>query len=125
MELKWEISGVLSDKKTGLIAEAKYTLIASKDDSRSLKTGKVSFGGDSTSKSFIEFEKLTEEQVLSWVKSSLGDKVSSIEKLATDELNALIIKKEAITTSDKSLPKLQQETMKAKRKEKLLAASKK
>ena len=118
MELKWKISGVLSDKETGLIAEAKYTLIASKDKSRSLKTGKVSFGGDSTSKSFIEFEKLTEEQVLSWVKSSLGDKVSSIEKLATDELNALIIKKEAITTSNKSLPKLEEAKI-AKRKEKL------
>ena len=107
MELKWSISGVLSDKETGLIIEAKYLLIASKDESRSLKSGKVFFSGDSASKSFVEFEKLTEEQVLSWVKSSLGDKVSSIEKLATNELNALIIKKEAITTSNKSLPKLQ------------------
>lgn len=105
MELKWKISGVTSDKATGLVVKAKYVFMASEENQRSLKSGEVSFTGDASSKSFIEFEKLTEEQVLSWVKSSLGDKVSSIEKLATDELNALIIKEKAITTSNKGLVK--------------------
>ena len=111
MELKWKISGVLSDKNTGLVIEANYMLIASKDGNRTIKTGKVSFSGDASSTSFIDFEKLDESQVLDWVKSSLGDKVSSIEKLASDELNALILKKESITTTNKPLPKSQEEIL--------------
>lgn len=103
MELKWKISNVISDKKTGLIIEANYTVIALENKIRIIKTGKASFSGDSSSKSFIKFEELNEEQVLSWVKSSLGDKVSSIEKLATDEVSALIIKSKAITISNKKL----------------------
>lgn len=109
MELKWKISGVLSDKNTGLVLEANYVVIASKDRERNIKTGKVSFSGDPSSPSFIDFEQLDETQVLGWVKTSLGDKVSSIEQLASDELNAMILKKESITTTNKPLPKSQQE----------------
>lgn len=109
MELKWKIGRVTSDKVTGLVVEAKYIFIASEENKRSLKSGKVLFTGDASSKSFIEFEKLTEEQVLSWVKSLLGDKVSSIEKLAVDELLLQIEKEKTITTTNKPLIKEKKE----------------
>ena len=122
MELKWEISKVLSDKNTGLILEVTYTLIASKDKNRIIKTGKVSFSGDPSSESFIPFEELNESQVLDWVKSSLGDKVSSIEQLASDELNALLLKQQSIATTNKPLLKSEEEILAEEAKKEALMA---
>lgn len=83
---------------TGLVVEVAYRVVAKQGGLIADHRGRVNLEGDPESPDFTPFNQLTEEQVLSWVKSEVN--VSEIEAQVQGILNkklAAISAKETLT----------------------------
>jgi hypothetical protein len=98
MTTAWKIVDTTRDISTGLIIEITYLYeaILSSELSRTISTLNVT--GDPTSPNFIEFTDLTEQTILQWVKSALGQQqVNEIETNVQAEVTAMQAAADAVT----------------------------
>lgn len=69
--MKWTVENMKRTTSEGLVVEVLYRVIAKEGGIIADHRGKVNLEGDLESPDFVPFEKLTEEQVLGWVKSEV------------------------------------------------------
>jgi hypothetical protein len=80
IECQWSIAQLERKIDSGGVTAAHYKVEAKDGKSFADFHGSQHFIPDPTSKDFIDFEDLTEEIILGWVKASLGgSKISEIE----------------------------------------------
>jgi hypothetical protein len=82
MKTTTKIAGLKRKPTTGLVFEVTYIMnfeLASETDR---KVGMIEFEGDETDPNFVPFEDLTEETVLGWVTTTLGEE--EITKIETE-----------------------------------------
>jgi hypothetical protein len=81
MNTTWKISNLKRKSEDGLVIEVIWVANFELNGERDRKVGVTKLTGDSTSPDFVPYEQLTEELVLSWVKSNLGEeKIEKIEE---------------------------------------------
>jgi hypothetical protein len=98
MTTAWKIVDTTRNISTGLIIEITYLYeaILASELSRTIATLNVT--GDPTSPNFIDFEDLTEEIILQWVKSVLGQQqVNEIETNVQAEVTSMQAAADAVT----------------------------
>ena len=98
MTTTWEIRDTRSTITDGLITKILYGCVIELEDDIERKIGEITLTGDSTSSNFVPFETLTEETLIEWVKSSLGEEqVIAIETEIQNNINARIAIRKAVT----------------------------
>jgi len=90
----WKIEGFyvrpIFDEMENVVSEIQWSLTVQQTDNsdsiigRTMCNGYVALG-EPTSDNFISSENLTKEQLLTWVKSSLGDKVKEYETITFNQ----------------------------------------
>lgn len=89
MTTTWQIYDTKSQIANGLITKVVYGCLVQLEDEIDRKIGEMILTGDSTLPNFIPFTDLTEEIVIGWVKSSLGEtEVTAIETQLQDKVTA-------------------------------------
>lgn len=73
MTTTWNIVDVKRKPDTGLVFEVIYIMNFNHLEKEDRHVGMVQLEGDPTSDSFISFDQLTEETVLQWVKTNIGE----------------------------------------------------
>jgi hypothetical protein len=94
--MKWKIEKMKRQLNDGLVIEVVFEIIAKDQQLIASKRDKVTLVGDPSSPDFIPFENLTEEIVISWVKSEVD--VVALEGEVQTILDGKIAKKNAMTT---------------------------
>jgi hypothetical protein len=94
--MKWTIKNMKRTIDDGLVVEVVFEIIAKDQQLIASKRDKVTLVGDPSSPDFIPFENLTEEIVISWVKSEVD--VVALEGEVQTILDGKIAKKNAMTT---------------------------
>ena len=94
--MKWKIEKMKRQLNDGLVIEVVFEIIAKDQQLIASKRDKVTLVGDPSSPDFIPFENLTEEIVISWVKSEVD--VVALEDEVQTILDGKIAKKNAMTT---------------------------
>jgi len=91
----WKVLDMKHNPTDGGVLEVKWELRASADSGETaVEGGELKIDSyDASSPNFIPFANLTEETVLNWVWTDLGDKKAEIEQDRTDKVNAQIAKK--------------------------------
>ena len=84
MEIVWKVLQVERLVENGLIIKVTYSCNGKSENFRDRRVGIVELEGDPNSEGFIPYDDLQEEDVLLWVKSSLGDKYSETEDQVKD-----------------------------------------
>ena len=80
METNWKILNLKRKPENGLVIEVTYVMNFKLEDESDRKIGMIKLEGNENDPNFIPFEELTEEVVLDWVKSELGEeKIEEIE----------------------------------------------
>jgi hypothetical protein len=101
----WKITDLLTvdtDDKPDYVVFANYKVEASEDNNTVDYEALISFKVDEGS-TFIPYSELTNDLVISWVKSTLGNKeIAAIEKSLADIINSS--KKPSLTPQVKPLP---------------------
>jgi hypothetical protein len=98
MATTWQIIDATSRKSDGLITKVLYECRLKSEDDRVSSIGEITLTGDSTDPNFVSFSDLTEQTVIGWVKSSLGeDQVTAIETKLQTKISARKAAKEAET----------------------------
>lgn len=101
MTTNWQIFNTKSVIATGLITKIVYGCTVQSENDIDRRIGEVELTGDTTALGFIAYGDLTEEVVVEWVKSSLGEQqVTAIETELQDRLTATIAAREAVTEKD-------------------------
>lgn len=72
MTTEWQVAQIKRKPDTGLVFEVTYIMNFELEDQKDRHVGLVELTGDPNSPDFISFENLTEEVVLNWVESKLG-----------------------------------------------------
>jgi hypothetical protein len=104
MTTTWQIIDTTSRKSDGLITKVLYECRLKSEDDRVSSIGEITLTGDSTLSDFIPFSDLTEQTVIEWIKSSLGeDQVTAIETKLQNRISTRKAAKEA-ETEQKGLP---------------------
>ena len=99
METTWKIIDLKSQIADGLVIKVTYTCKAQLDDLLARIVGELELTGDSSDPGYIPFEDLTEEDVLKWVKDSLGQtQITAIETNLQNNVTAQKAQKDAETT---------------------------
>lgn len=75
MTTTWEIFDVKRQIADGLVVRVSYVCTARLGNSIEREVGNISLTGDISSSDFIPFSELTQEEVVRWVKASLGETV--------------------------------------------------
>ena len=94
--MKWTIKNMKRTIDDGLVVEVVFEIIAKDQQLIASKLDKVTLVGNPSSPDFIPFENLTEEIVISWVKSEVD--VVALEGEVQTILDGKIAKKNAMTT---------------------------
>lgn len=98
MTTTWRIIDTISKKSDGLITKVIYECRLKLEDDRVSSIGEITLTGDSTNPNFVPFSDLTEQTVIGWVQSSLGeDQVTAIETKLQNRISAHKAAKEAET----------------------------
>lgn len=84
MEITWNIIKLKSSVKTGLVFEINYVIYFKYRELSDRFVGILNIDGDTNSDEFIVYEDLTEQKVIGWVKSILGEEM--IEEIEKDML---------------------------------------
>lgn len=80
MTSEWKIINTERKPDTGLITRLTYIVNFSLEEYKFRHVGSIDLERDPTSEEFISFEELTEEILLDWVKTSIGEqKIAEIE----------------------------------------------
>lgn len=100
MTINWTIYNVQKQLSDGLVIYVTYGCVATNNERYARQLGNIELTGDPESPDFIPYENLTEQDVIDWVKSGLGqDEVSRIENellAEVDEQKAIEAGKETI-----------------------------
>ena len=101
MTTNWTIINTKYQIADGLVTEVVYICQASLENELSRKTGRISLTGDSTAPGFVTFENLTEQMIIEWVKSTLGqEQVTEIETTLQTRVTAQKAAKDAETVKN-------------------------
>lgn len=73
METNWKILNLKRKPNSGLVIEVTYVMNFKLQDESDRNIGMIELEGDENDPNFVPFEELTEEIVLDWVKSELGE----------------------------------------------------
>ena len=87
----WKIDNVLSLEENGLITCISYTCFTEHLDHNESHHGELELEGDTTSTDFIEYEDLTELQILDWVYSILESNELLSNKLQIEQKHSTAI----------------------------------
>lgn len=72
METNWTIVDVKRKPDTGLVFEVTYIMNFKLENKEDRRVGMVTLVGDASDPNFVPFSELTEEVVLNWVQSEMG-----------------------------------------------------
>lgn len=98
MTTTWQILDTKSKITNGLVTKVIYGCMVQLENDMDRKIGEITLTGDITDPNYIPFEALTEETVIGWVKSSLGEaKVTATEMKLQNRLSARKAAREAAT----------------------------
>jgi len=98
MTTTWKIFDTKRQISDGLIVEITYVCEARLANESCRTIAKINVAGDSTSPNFIAFSDLTEQIILQWVKSTLGQQqVDEIETNIQNDVTAIQAAKAAET----------------------------
>lgn len=90
----WKIANAKRKTASGLVIEVIYIMNFELEGETDRHVGIAQFEGDPAAPGFVPFEQLTEEIILGWVKTQLGDeKINSIIAEAEARLQEKIDKK--------------------------------
>jgi hypothetical protein len=85
MNTTWKIENLERDHTTGLINKVNWAIVVSDDTHETIIRNNVNL---EQSDNFIEFNSVTEEMIVSWVKQFYGESnVTGLETLARDTFN--------------------------------------
>lgn len=94
METNWKILNLKREVDNGLVIEVTYVMNFKLQGESDRKIGVIKLEGDENDPNFIPFEELTEEIVLDWVKSELGqEEIDNIKTQHQTRLEKKIHKK--------------------------------
>jgi hypothetical protein len=94
MTTTWKIAQLKRKPTTGLVFEVTYIMNFKLQNETDRKVGMIEFVGDVNDPNFIPFEDLTEEIVLGWVTTTLGEEeISATETEFEARLQERIDKK--------------------------------
>ena len=94
MKTTTKIANLKRKPTTGLVFEVTYIMNFELESETDRKVGMIEFEGDETDPNFVPFEDLTEEIVLGWVTSTLGEEqITAIETEFETRLQERIDKK--------------------------------
>jgi hypothetical protein len=94
MTTTWKIAQLKRKPTTGLVFEVTYIMNFKLQNETDRKVGMIEFVGDVNDPNFIPFEDLTEEIVLDWVTTTLGEEeISATETEFEARLQERIDKK--------------------------------
>jgi hypothetical protein len=101
MTTTWTIINTKYQIADGLVTEVVYICQASLENELSRKVGRISLTGDPTAPGFVAFENLTEQMIIEWVQSVLGQiQVTEIETALQDKVTAQKAAKDAQTVKN-------------------------
>jgi len=101
MTTTWRIIDTKYQIADGLVTEVVYICQASLEDELSRKVGRINLTGDPTAPGFVAFENLTEQVIIEWVQSILGQtQVAEIETALQDKATAQKAVKDAQTVKN-------------------------
>jgi len=95
--INWTIKGLQRNISDNVVTDIRYMCEVTIDGDIRRRKGRAIINGSSTDIGFIPFEELTEEIVLEWLYTNLGDEKIKVE----DELTAIITKANEIITPTK------------------------
>ena len=102
MEIQWSVEKLISDKKSGGVVRVEWNSFVKETRNQEIlvasRSGEVEFAPDPSSSDFIAFENLSENDVLSWVWSSV-DK-NSIETELKKQIEDFEAQPETLTTEE-------------------------
>lgn len=99
MTTTWQILDTQSQIADGLITNVSYMCRVQLEREMDMKVETLTLEGDPTSTNFIPFSDLTEENLIGWVKSILGEEtVTAIETQLQETVTARKAAKDAETT---------------------------
>lgn len=79
--LNWKIEQAERDPVTGFVKVVHYSIDMIDENLKAKAQGSIKFQGDPSQDGFVPYDQLTEEEILNWVKNSLGQsKISAIEQ---------------------------------------------
>lgn len=91
METNWKIVELKRKPDTGFVFEVTYIMNFKLENHEDRHVGMIEVGGSPDDPDFIPFDNLTEEIVLNWVKTKLGDtEISRIQSEAQSRLQERI-----------------------------------
>jgi monomeric isocitrate dehydrogenase len=94
METKFRILELKRKPDTGFVIGLTYAIRTEHEDQIERKIGNLKLEEDSESSDFIPFEQLTEETVIDWVKSKVGEEeISKIETELKERIEKKLVKK--------------------------------
>jgi len=73
METNWKIANLKRTPSEGLVIEVTYIMNFKLEEMEDRHVGMITLEGDPTDPNFIPFEELTQEVVLGWVQTELGE----------------------------------------------------
>ena len=78
--IKWSISTLESDSNTGGVITAHWRATDSDGDHSGSSYGTCGFTPDASADGYVAYDSLTEEEVIGWVKDSMGEEsVTGVE----------------------------------------------
>lgn len=95
MEITWKILNLKRQSSDDLVTIITYECNVSKDKFSNRKIDNISIVGDVSSPDFVPFDDLTEELVLVWLNTELGEKKATIEADLESKIDAGIAKRAA------------------------------
>jgi hypothetical protein len=101
MTTTWKIYNLEHEISNGLVIKVTYGFIVDSEGFLNRRVGEITLTGDPTSPNFVAYEDLTEEIVINWVKSELGEEaVTEIETQVQSQVQAAIDAAAAKTTQE-------------------------
>jgi len=98
MTIAWQILDIKSQTVDGLVIGIAYGCTAQLERYLDRQVGEITLDGSSSASEFIPYANLTEDTVISWVKSKLGSSaVAAIETQLSDSVTAKKTEVEART----------------------------
>jgi hypothetical protein len=91
MKTTWRIANLKRDQTTGLVFELSYLIMFELEDQKAHYFETIPINGSLDDQDFVPFENLTEDIVITWVKSIVGE-----EKIADLENKTRLILEEKI-----------------------------
>lgn len=100
MKTTWQVLDLKSRIADGLVIAVTYACKVQLDDIIARIAGELPLTGDPSDPGYIPFEDLTKEDVIDWVKQSLGQaQVTAIEKSLQDNVTAQKAQRDAETVT--------------------------